>query len=56
MLVVLGVLLGAGWGVWLARRRRGNAADMAQYGAGFGIAFGIVGLFATMALGWAGLG
>lgn len=56
MLVIAGGLLGAGWGALLARRQHGSAADMVHYAAGFGIAFGIVGLFATMALGWAGLG
>jgi len=55
MLVIAGVVLGVAWGVWLARARHGSRLDMAQYGAGFGIAFGILGLFATLLLG-SGLG
>ena len=55
MLVITGVVLGVAWGIWLARARRGSRLDMAQYGAGFGIAFGILGLFATLLLG-SGLG
>jgi hypothetical protein len=32
-----------------ARRRGGRAADIAQYAAGYGIAFALLGVFATIA-------
>ena len=44
--LVFGVLLGAG----TARRRGGRSLDMAQYAAGYGIAFAILGLFVTIAI------
>ncbi len=50
MIVLAGLLGGGAWGAWLARSRKGNRADMAQYAAGFGIAFGLLGLFATILL------
>lgn len=56
MLVIAGGILGAAWGALLARRRKGSAADIAQYAAGFAIAFASLGLFATLALGWMGQG
>ena len=36
----------AGWGV--ARRRGGRRLDQLQYAAGYGIAFGILGVFVTI--------
>ena len=50
MIVFAGALAGAVYGVVLARRREGTGADMAQYGAGFAIAFAILGLFLTIVL------
>ena len=50
MIVIAGFLGGALWGAYLARSREGTRADMAQYAAGFGIAFGLLGLFATIFL------
>lgn len=50
MIVVAGLLLGALWGAWLARSRKGSRLDMAQYAGAFAIAFGILGLFATLVL------
>ena len=50
MIVIAGVVVGALWGAWLAHRRRGSRLDMAQYAAGFGIAFALLGLFATIFL------
>lgn len=41
---VFGALLGAG----KARRLEGNRMDMAQYAAGFGIAFALIGLVLTI--------
>lgn len=48
MIVIAGILLGALWGGWLAKRRKGKAADIAQYAAVYGIAFGIIGMFVTI--------
>lgn len=51
MLVVLGMaILGAVLGALTARKRNGNAADMVQYAAGYGIAFALVGLLVSMVL------
>ena len=50
MIVLAGVILGGSYGAWLAKKRKGGRADMAQYAAGFGIAFGLVGLFLTIFL------
>lgn len=50
MLVIGGLGLGALAGAVYARRRGGKPADMAQFAAGFGIAFGLLGLFLTLAL------
>jgi hypothetical protein len=48
MIVLAGFALGAVWGVSLAGKRGGNRLDKAQYGAGFGIAFALLGLFLTI--------
>ena len=48
MIVIAGILGGALWGAWLARRRKGNGFDIAQYAAGYAIAFGLLGLFVTI--------
>ncbi|MDM7930845.1 hypothetical protein [Tabrizicola sp.] len=50
MFVIGGLVLGVIVGALTARRRGGKPADMAQYAAGFGIAFGLLGLFATLIL------
>jgi hypothetical protein len=50
MLVLVGAVAGAIWGAWLARMRKGSRMDMAQYAGGFGIAFAVLGLFATLLL------
>jgi len=50
MLVVIGVLGGAAWGAWLARKRGGTKADIAQYAAGFAILWGVVGVIASIVL------
>jgi hypothetical protein len=52
MIVIAAALIGMVSGVMTARRRGGRGADMAQYGAGFGIAFALAGLFLTIALEW----
>lgn len=48
MLVIAGLVFGATGGALLAKKRGGRRLDMAQYAAGFGIAFGLLGLFATL--------
>jgi hypothetical protein len=48
MLILGGLVLGGLWGANLARKRKGSRLDIAQYAAGFAIAFAIVGLFATV--------
>lgn len=50
MIVIAGLALGAIGGALLAKRRGGKSLDMAQYAAGFAIAFGLLGLFATLIL------
>jgi hypothetical protein len=51
MIVFAAILCGAVIGALTARRRNGTGLDMAQYAAGYGIAFGIAGLFLTLAVG-----
>jgi len=48
VIVLASGVLGAVFGVTNARRRKGNGLDMAQYGAGYAIAFMIVGVFLTL--------
>ena len=50
MLVIAAAVIGAALGALTAKRRKGNAADMAQYAFGFAVAFGLVTLFAAMIL------
>ncbi len=50
MIVIGGAILGAILGAAIARKHGGRPADMAQYGAGFAIAFMLLGLFATIIL------
>jgi len=45
MIAVISALIGVGFGIRSARRREGNRLDIAQYAAGYGIAFAIAGLF-----------
>jgi hypothetical protein len=51
MIVIASVLCGAVLGALTAKRREGTGLDMAQYAAGYGIAFGVLGLFASIAIG-----
>jgi len=51
MIVIAAVLCGAILGALTARRREGTGLDMAQYAAGYGIAFGVAGLFLSIAIG-----
>ena len=50
MIVLAGLLGGGAVGALTAKRRGGNRLDMAQYAAGYGIAFGLIGLFLTIFL------
>ena len=50
MIVIGGLVLGAVIGAMTARRRGGRWPDAAQYAAGFGICFGLIGLFVTIFL------
>lgn len=40
----IAALIGALIGAVIARRRKGSKLDIAQYAAGYGIAFGLLGL------------
>ena len=48
MIILASSLFGILLGVLTARRRGGNRKDMAQYGAGFGIAFFLLGMLVTL--------
>jgi hypothetical protein len=50
MIALAGLLLGATYGAVIAKKRGGKTLDAVQYAAGFGIAFCLLGLFATIAL------
>lgn len=51
MIVYPAAVLGAIWGALVARRRKGNRLDMAQYAVGYGIATGLAALLATYLIG-----
>jgi len=50
MIVLAALILGIGLGVLAARKRKGNRLDIAQYAAGYGIAFALLGVFLTLGL------
>ncbi len=50
MIVIAAAIIGIVVGVITARKRGGNKLDMAQYGAGFALAFIIVGMIATVVI------
>ena len=50
MILFISATLGALFGALTAKKRGGNVLDMAQYAAGFAIAFAILGLFVTLAI------
>ena len=50
MIVIVAALIGAIFGGITAKRRDGNKLDIAQYATGFGMAFVVVGLIATVVL------
>ncbi len=47
-MLVIGLALGAAIGAFIAWRRKGNWLDMLQYAAGYGIAFGLLFLVASV--------
>ena len=51
MIIVLALAAGAATGALKARKRGGHKLDMAQYAAGYAIAFGLVGLIITIIIG-----
>lgn len=50
MIVIAALAMGAATGALTALRRGGSRLDAAQYAAGFGIAFGLAGVFLSIAL------
>ena len=50
MIGIVGAVGGALYGAWLAKRRKGDAGDMAQYAFGFAVAFGFLGVFVGLIL------
>lgn len=48
MIVIAGLVLGAITGATVARKRKGNAADIAQYTAVYAIFFALIGLVLTV--------
>lgn len=50
MIVLAGLLIGAAYGAFSARRRGGRWLDMLQYGAAYAILLGLFGLFLTIYL------
>ena len=48
MIVIAGAILGAILGAMTAKKRKGNRADMWQYGAVYAIAFSLAGLILTI--------
>ena len=50
MIVLAGFVIGALWGGFLARRRKSNCFDIAQYALSFGIAFALLALFLAIFL------
>ncbi len=50
MIVLVAALAGIALGIFNAKKRGGKGLDMAQYAAGYGIAFAIAGLLVTVAI------
>ena len=49
-MVWIGAALGVLFGIWQAKKRKGKALDMAQYGAVYGILFAIAALIVNIVL------
>ena len=50
MIVIVAALVGAIIGGLTARKRGGNRLDIAQYAAGYALAFTVVGLISTVVI------
>jgi hypothetical protein len=50
MIVIAGLILGALYGGWSAKRRGGKPADIAQYATVYAIFFCLIGVFLTLIL------
>lgn len=50
MIVIAAAIIGALIGGFTARKRKGNKLDIAQYAAGYALAFVIVGMIATVVI------
>ncbi|MCC5970850.1 MAG: hypothetical protein JJU15_12965 [Pararhodobacter sp.] len=50
MIIIAGIVIGALWGVFNARKRGGTGFDIAQYAAVGAIIGGILGTFATIGI------
>lgn len=48
MIVIVMTVIGAVWGAYLAKKRKGNRLDIAQHAASSAILFCLIGLFATI--------
>lgn len=50
MITLVFALAGALIGGWTAKKRGGNGLDIAQYAAGYAMAFAVIGLFVSVFL------
>lgn len=50
MIILAGMVLGLVIGTFTAKKRGGRKLDMLQYGAAYGIAFTLIGVFVTIIL------
>ncbi len=50
MIILAFAIIGVILGVSTARKRKGNRLDMAQYGAGYGIAFLLLGVLVSIVI------
>jgi archaellum biogenesis protein FlaJ (TadC family) len=50
MIVIAALVAGALTGAAIARKRGGRPADLIHYGAVYAIAFGLIGVFATIVI------
>ncbi|MBC6437024.1 MAG: hypothetical protein GDA52_02525 [Rhodobacteraceae bacterium] len=50
MLQIPGLIIGATWGGWTARRRGGNRLDVLHYGAVFGLVGFVLGTCAMLVI------
>ena len=49
-MIWIGAVLGVLFGIFQAKRRKGKALDMAQYGAVYGIVFAIIALIINIVM------